>query len=39
MLYARTFLKRRYYEEASDSDREKEIRRHWGEFLKHDLPG
>ena len=33
-LYRRTFLSRRFYEEASDSEREEEIRRHWAEFPK-----
>ena len=37
-LYRRTFLPRRFYEEASDSEREEEIRRHWAEFLNDDLP-
>jgi hypothetical protein len=37
-LYRRTFLTGRLYEEASDSDREEEIRRVWTEFLDGDLP-
>ncbi len=37
-LYRRTFLTGRHYEEASDSDREDEIRRAWAEFLDVDLP-
>jgi hypothetical protein len=36
-MYRRTFLTRRFYEEASDSDREAEIRRRWSEFLNEDL--
>jgi hypothetical protein len=37
-LYRRTFLTPEFYEEATDDDREKEIRRHWAEFLREDLP-
>lgn len=37
-LYRRTFLRPEFYEEASDSDREEEIRRVWAEFLNDDLP-
>jgi hypothetical protein len=37
-LYPRTLLARRYYEEASDSNREEEFRRHWNGFLDQDLP-
>ncbi len=37
-LYRRTFLTGRLYEEASEGDREEEIRRVWTEFLDGDLP-
>ncbi len=37
-LYRRRFLTPEYYEEASESDREEEIRKHWAEFLGDDLP-
>lgn len=37
-LYHRTFLTPEFYEDASDSAREEEIRRHWAGFLKEDLP-
>ncbi len=36
-LYRRTFLTRSFYEEASEGNREEEIRRHWEEFLRGDL--
>jgi hypothetical protein len=36
-LYRRTFLTPQHYEDASDSEREQEIRRHWTEFLQNDL--
>jgi hypothetical protein len=36
--YRRNFLTPRFYEEVTDEDREKEIRRHWSEFLEEDLP-
>ena len=37
-LYHRTFLAPVFYEEATDSEREEEIRKHWTEFLEEDLP-
>ena len=37
-LYHRTFLGPEFYEEASDSEREQEIRKQWSEFIENDLP-
>ncbi len=37
-LYRRTFLTPEFYKGASDSEREEEILRQWGEFLEKDLP-
>ena len=37
-LFKRIFLTPEHYEECSDSEREQEIRRQWGEFLEKDLP-
>jgi hypothetical protein len=37
-LYRRTFLTTRFSEDATDTDREEEIHRHWAEFLGEDLP-
>ncbi len=37
-LYRRTFLTPRFSEDATDLEREEEIRRHWTEFLGEDLP-
>ena len=37
-ILSRTLLEKSMYEEATDSDREKEVRRRWAEFLDEDLP-
>ncbi len=38
LIFSRPFLEQEMYEDATDSEREREIRKHWAEFLKHDLP-
>ena len=37
-LYHRIFLGPGFYKDASESDREEEIRRHWSGFVEDDLP-
>lgn len=37
-FYRRTFLTPQHYEDASDSEREQEIRTQWAKFLEDDLP-
>ncbi len=37
-LYEKSMLTPEFYEDATDEDREEEIRRHWTEFIQDDLP-
>ena len=37
-VFVRPILTPEFYEEATNSDREQEIRRQWSEFLEWDLP-
>lgn len=37
-LYGKPFLKTSDYEDANDEQLEREIRKHWGEFINNDLP-
>ena len=38
VIYGKVFLKPKDYEDASDGYLEKEIRKHWAEFIGSDLP-
>jgi len=37
-VFSRLWLKKEMYENSDQADREKEIRKHWIEFLENDLP-
>jgi hypothetical protein len=37
-IFTRRYLREEAYEDATDSDREKQIRHHWAKFLDEDLP-
>jgi len=37
-VFTRRYLREEDYEDATDSDREKQIRHHWTKFLDEDLP-
>lgn len=38
VIYGKSFLKPKDYEEENDEQLEKEIRKHWAEFMTNDLP-